>query len=187
MEDIVKGLNVYLIGMMGAGKSTVGQALAEKLQYRFMDTDTIIEQVSKQTIADIFAQMGEETFRQLESDVLMQVSAYTRTVVATGGGIILRPKNWSFLKHGMIIYLDVPVDVLVKRLADDESRPLLQEQDLTSKLTQLCQERESLYKQADIVISIAENDSVEDIVSEIITQIPAKIIAQQELSVNSDQ
>ena len=93
----------------------------------------------------------------------------------------------GFLKHGMIIYLDVPVDVLVKRLADDESRPLLQKQDLTSKLTQLCQERESLYKQADIVISIAENDSVEDIVDEIITQIPAKIIAQQELSVNSDQ
>ena len=70
--------------------------------------------------------------------------------------------------------------VLVKRLADDESRPLLQEQNLTSKLTQLCQERESLYKQADIVISIAENDSVEDIVSEIIAKIPAKIIAQQE-------
>ena len=110
----------------------------------------------------------------------MQVSAYIRTVVATGGGIVLKPKNWSFLNHGMIIFLDVPVKLLVKRLAYDRSRPLLQQQDLTTKLNQLYQERENLYKKADIVISVTEKNSVEDIVTEIITQIPTKIINQQE-------
>ena len=179
MEDIVKGLNVYLIGMMGAGKSTVGKRLAKKLQYRFVDTDNIIEQVVNTSISNIFAQVGEEGFRQLESDVLMQVSAYIRTVVSTGGGIVLRPKNWSFLNHGMIVYLDVPVDLLVQRLANDRSRPLLQEQDIKAKITQLYKEREHLYQQADIILPITPKDSVEDIVTEIITQIPAKIISHE--------
>ena len=85
MENILRGLNVYLIGMMGSGKTTVGKLLAEKLHYRFLDTDSIIEKVSQKTINQIFAEEGEASFRQLESDVLKEVSAYIRTVIATGG------------------------------------------------------------------------------------------------------
>ncbi len=175
MKDIVRGLNVYLIGMMGAGKTTVGELLAQKLEYRFLDTDQLIETVTNQSISDLFAQMGEEAFRNLETSVLNQASAYIRTVVSTGGGIILRSGNWSYLQNGMVIYLDVPIELLVKRLTDDRTRPLLQNNDLTTKLTQLDQERKSLYHQADIIITVSEDDCVEDVVAEIIKQIPTKV------------
>lgn len=175
MRDILRGLNIYLIGMMGAGKTTVGQELAQKLQYRFLDTDNIIEAVSKKSINEIFAEAGEEGFRQLENNILVQVSAYLRTVISTGGGIILRPENWSHLRDGMVIYLDVPVELLVKRLVNDQTRPLLQDEDMTEKLTKLKREREVLYEQADIIISVTEKDQVTDIVEEIIARIPEKI------------
>ena len=175
MKDILRGLNVYLIGMMGAGKTTVGELLAQKLQYRFLDIDNIIETVSKKSINEIFAEAGEEGFRQLETEVLMQVSAYIRTVISTGGGIILRQENWSYLQEGMVIYLDVPVELLVKRLAHDQTRPLLQNEDLTEKLTKLKTVREALYQQADITIPVTEKDQTTDIVAEIIAKIPTKI------------
>jgi shikimate kinase len=175
MKNLLRGLNIYLIGMMGAGKTTVGQLLAEKLQYRFIDIDNVIETVSHKTINQIFAQEGESAFRQLETDVLVQVSAYLRTVIATGGGIILRQNNWSYLQEGLVIYLDVPVELLVSRLANDQTRPLLQTGDLTSKLTKIKQERECLYQQADIRIPITAENQVADIVAEIIAQIPSKI------------
>ncbi len=175
MKDILRGLNIYLIGMMGAGKTTVGELLAKKLQYRFIDTDGIIETVSQKSINEIFTQEGEQGFRQLETQVLDQVSAYLRTVISTGGGIILRQENWSYLQNGMVIYLDVPVALLVKRLAEDQTRPLLQAENLTEKLTKLGKERQSLYQQADITISITERDQVADIVEQIIAKIPSKI------------
>ena len=175
MKDLLRGLNIYLIGMMGAGKTTVGKLLAEKLEYRFIDTDNIIETVSQKKINQIFAEEGESTFRQLETGVLVQVSAYLRTVIATGGGIVLRQNNWSYLQEGMVIYLDVPVNLLVNRLADDQTRPLLQAEDLRKKLTKLQQERESLYKQADMTISVTAKDKASDIVEKIIAQIPSKI------------
>ncbi|NCO75878.1 MAG: shikimate kinase [Cyanobacteria bacterium] len=178
MENILRGLNVYLIGMMGSGKTTVGKLLAEKLQYRFLDTDSIIETVSQKTINEIFALEGEEGFRRLESNVLQQVSPYIRTVIATGGGIILRQENWGYLREGMVIWLDTPVEVLVKRLTDDHTRPLLQNQDLMVKLTNLKQQREFLYRQADITISFTENDTPSDIVEKLLTEIPFHLKAE---------
>jgi shikimate kinase len=79
--------------MMGAGKSTVGQAVAKRLGYRFLDTDMLIESVAQRPISDIFATDGEAAFRELETAVLEQVVAYTRSVVATGGGMVLRREN----------------------------------------------------------------------------------------------
>jgi shikimate kinase len=175
MENILRGLNVYLIGMMGSGKSTVGKLLAEKLHYRFLDTDSIIETISHKTINQIFAQEGEDSFRKLESDILREVSAYTRTVVATGGGVILSQDNWSHLRDGMVIWLDVPVDVLVKRLTGDDTRPLLSQEDLTAKLTDLLQQRKSLYRQGDITLSINDNDTPEDIVEKLLKEIPLHV------------
>ncbi len=175
MDNLLQGVNVYLIGMMGSGKTTVGKLLAEKLQYRFLDTDALIETISKNSINNIFAQEGEDYFRQLESQVLGEVSIYLKTVIATGGGIILKPENWSYLHHGMIIWLDTPIDILVKRLAEDQTRPLLKNEDLTEKLTNLIKQRKSLYQQADITITVEENDNPSLIVEKIITAIPSKI------------
>lgn len=150
--DFLKKTNLYLIGMMGAGKTTIGRKLASRLGYRFIDTDTLIEQAAGQPVTGLFEQAGEAAFRTLETQVLAQVSAHTRLVVATGGGIVTQPMNWSYLRHGVVIWLDTPVAVLASRLAGDTSRPLLKEVNLTDKLTALLAERSDRYAQADICI-----------------------------------
>lgn len=175
MKNILKGVNVYLIGMMGSGKTTIGKLLAKELQYRFLDTDFLIEQISKKTINQIFDEEGEPYFRNLESQILGEVSTYIKTVIATGGGIILKQENWSYLRHGMIIWLDTPVDILVERLEKDQTRPLLKEQDLSQKLTNLMEQRKSLYQLADLTINIEKDDTPNLIVEKIITKIPSKI------------
>lgn len=150
--DFLKKTNLYIVGMMGAGKTTIGKKLANRLGYKFLDTDALIETTAGQPITDLFAREGEAAFRQLESSVLSQVSAYTNLVVSTGGGIVTQPMNWSYLRHGVVIWLDVPVPVLVSRLSGDTSRPLLTGVDLTTKLETLLTERGELYDQADVHI-----------------------------------
>ena len=172
MNNLLQGVNIFLIGMMGTGKTTVGNLLARKLGYRFFDTDILIEKVAGQTINQIFATEGEESFRDLESKVLGELSTYTRSAIATGGGIVLRTKNWSYLHHGLIIWLDTPVELLTKRLTEDTTRPLLKETDLNSKLTSLLEHRRSLYAQADLHIEIKIEQTPEHIASEVIEMIP---------------
>ena len=153
MTADLKKTNLYLVGMMGAGKTTIGRKLAKRLGYRFLDTDALIEQTAGQPITDLFAQTGEAAFRALETQVLSQVSAHTQLVVATGGGIVTQLMNWSYLQHGVVIWLDVPVPVLVSRLSGDTSRPLLKDTDITTKLEALLAERGDRYAQADIRIA----------------------------------
>ena len=167
MNHRLQGINIYLIGMMGTGKTTVGRILARKLGYRFFDTDTLIEQVTGQSISEIFAREGEESFREIETKVLAELAAYTRSVIATGGGIVLRPKNWSYLHYGLIVWLDAPLDVLVTRLADDRTRPL------KSRLTELIEQRRPLYAQADLPIPIEASQTPEQIASQILNKIPS--------------
>ncbi len=150
--DFLKKTNLYLVGMMGAGKTTIGHKLANRLGYRFLDTDALIEQAAGKPIREIFATDGEAAFRALESDVLSQVCTYTSLVVATGGGIVTQPMNWSYLRHGVVLWLDVPLSILVSRLSDDANRPLLQNIELSTKLEALLNERRHLYEQADIRI-----------------------------------
>lgn len=167
-------MNVFLIGMMGTGKTTVGQLLAAQLGYRFFDTDILIERVAGTTINEIFATRGESYFRTLESQVLEQVCAYTRSAIATGGGIVLKPGNWGHLRHGLIVWLDAPVEILVQRLQEDESRPLLKDRDLSEKLSTLLAERRSLYAQADLRIAIANPEQTpKEITAEILDRIPS--------------
>lgn len=166
--SFLKKTNLYLVGMMGAGKTTIGRKLADRLGYGFLDNDALIESAIGKPISEIFATEGEATFRQLESDVLCQVSAYTSQVVATGGGIVGQPMNWSYLRHGVVIWLDVPVPVLVSRLSGDTGRPLLQDVDLTVKLEGLFGERRKLYQLADVRIEY-EGHSVEKTCDRIIT------------------
>lgn len=184
MQELLRGINVFLIGMMGTGKTTVGKLLAQELGYRFFDTDILIERVTQQPIDKIFATTGEKDFRKIESQVLAEVAACTKSVIATGGGIILRAQNWSHLRHGLIIWLDAPVELLTARLADDQARPLLQKTDLTSKLNSLLEQRHSLYAQGDMRIFIDKNDTPEMLISKILEKIPSKIISKPEASNN---
>jgi len=174
---MLNGTNLYLIGMMGVGKSTVGKLLASRLGYMFMDTDTLIEQCTKQTVANIFAESGEATFRSLEHQVLGQVSAYTRLVVATGGGIVLDLMNWSHLRDGIVIWLDLAVEEIYQRLLVDQvdqTRPLLQTPNPLQTLTTIYDQRRDRYAQADIQITINPAESPEMICDRLINLLPSQ-------------
>lgn len=169
----LKGINLYLIGMMGAGKTTVGQLIAQSLDYRFFDTDTVIEQATGQSISQIFATTGETEFRQIETQVLAELSTYSRLVVATGGGIVTQRQNWSYLRHGVIIWLNVPIEVLYSRLKHDTKRPLLQMSDPLARLQLLLQERHPLYAQADVVVTVEPKDTAKQVAERVLEAIPA--------------
>jgi len=162
-DNFLKGTNLYLVGMMGSGKSSTGQQLAQLLGYRFLDTDALIVQTTGQSINQLFADQGEAAFREIETQVLSQVSIHTRLVVATGGGIVTQQMNWSYLQHGVVAWLDVPIETLMARLKGDDTRPLLQAADLSEKLNKLLTQRQSLYAQADVRIPVSAGDDVDAI------------------------
>ena len=173
VSSLLQGVNLYLIGNMGVGKTTVGRLLAKELGYRFVDTDDVIAQATGKSINQIFAESGEAAFRQVESDVLAQVCAFTKLTIATGGGIVLRRENWGYLHHGLIVWLDASVDLIYSRLAEDTTRPLLQDADPKGKLRSLLEERIPLYSQADLRIPVREGDTPEDIAKGVLEEIPS--------------
>jgi shikimate kinase len=149
----LQGLNLYLVGMMGAGKSAIGRPLAEALGYRFIDADTALEGVAGRTIPEIFATDGETGFRDLETAVLGQLSAWHSLVVATGGGVVTRTQNWGYLHQGVVVWLDAPAERLLARLRKDPGqRPLLNSADPEGRLQALLAQRLPLYEQADLRI-----------------------------------
>jgi shikimate kinase len=176
MESLLKGslqgLTVYLVGMMGVGKTTVGELLAQELGYQFFDTDTLITQVSKKSISDIFAEEGEEVFRSIESRVLGEISSYTRLVVATGGGIVMARQNWSYLQQGLVIWLDAPISLLMERLQSDRTRPLLQTPNPEQRLQEIFQQRQVMYAQADLKVSLTDAQTPDIITAKIVELIP---------------
>jgi shikimate kinase len=171
-EFDLQGTNLYLIGMMGAGKSTVGRLLAPHLNYHCFDTDTLITQATGCSIPQIFAESGESGFREIETQTLGQISAHTRLVVATGGGIVTQPINWSYLHHGIVVWLDVSLQTLWARLKADHSRPLLQDSNPQKKLEYLLQQRHPLYAQADLQIGVEPQHDETEVVQKILTELP---------------
>ena len=172
IKNLLEGTSIFLIGMMGVGKTSVGKSLGKKLGYRFFDTDILIEKVARQSINDIFANQGEEVFRKLESEVLRELCAYTKSAIATGGGIVLKKENWGYLRQGLVVWLDAPIELLVKRLSEDTTRPLLQQTDITQKLSSLLEARQSLYAEADLHIKIKPDQAPEQIADQILEEIP---------------
>jgi shikimate kinase len=153
LRQRLEGLNLYLIGMMGSGKSSAGRHLAEQLGYRFLDADTSLEQVAGRSIPELFASEGEEGFRRLEAAVLNQIASWHSLVVATGGGVVTHPQNWGQLHQGVVIWLDAPDAVLLERLAADPTpRPLMKAPDPAARLAELLTQRRPLYAQADLHI-----------------------------------
>lgn len=164
--------NIFLIGPMGAGKSTVGRQLAKALNKEFVDCDREIEERTGVTIAIIFEVEGEEGFRKRERAMIEQLTERDGIVLATGGGVVLDEENRSRLRaRGFAIYLNAPVDLLVERTARDRQRPLLQTDDPKAKLVSLANEREPLYRQvADMVVK-TDRRTARHVVKEIMRRI----------------
>ena len=169
----LQGLNLYLVGMMGTGKSAVGRPLAEALGYRFLDADQAIEAVAGRSIPELFAAEGEAGFRSLETQVLTGIANWHSLVVATGGGVVLRPENWGVMRQGVVIWLEAPASLLLERLAADATpRPLMQAADPASRLAQLLEERLPLYAQADLRIS-QSGESPEQVSALVLEALPS--------------
>jgi len=191
LRQRLEGLNLYLVGMMGSGKSTAGRHLAELLGYRFLDADTSIEQVAGRSIPELFASEGEAGFRALEAAVLNQIASWHSLVVATGGGVVTRPENWGQLHQGVVIWLDAPEALLLARLRCDATpRPLLQTADPAARLTALLAERQPLYAQADLHI-VQDGRPADQVAAQILEALPGVLkertaVPQHRLQVVND-
>ena len=140
--------NVFLVGLMAVGKSTVGRLLAQQLGYRFFDTDHIIEERAGADVAWIFDVEGEQGFRDRESQVIDELTRLQEVVVATGGGAVLRESNRKLLgSRGCVVHLDSPLDRLLERTQKDKKRPLLQSGNPGETLARLQRQREPLYQE----------------------------------------
>ncbi|KAL5188466.1 Shikimate kinase 1, chloroplastic [Glycine soja] len=127
-QPYLNGRCIYLVGMMGSGKTTVGKIMSQVLGYSFCDSDALVEEeVGGNSVADIFEQHGETFFRNKETEVLHKLSLLHRLVISTGGGAVMRPINWKYMHKGVSVWLDVPVEALAQRIAavGTNSRPLL--------------------------------------------------------------
>ena len=170
-----KNNNIFLVGLMGAGKTTIGRLLARKLNRRFVDADHEIEARTGATIPWIFEIEGEACFRRREADVIRDLSAQRGLVLATGGGAVLDPKSRALLaERGTVIYLRASIGSILQRTAHDKNRPLLQTADPRGKLEQLWTERDPLYREiADLVIDTGR-PNVQSMVQTILDQLAAQ-------------
>ena len=161
--------NVFLVGFMGSGKSTVGQRLATELGKDFHDCDRVLEERTGVDIPHIFEIEGEEGFRRREGAVLREMTRKRGIVLATGGGAILGPENRRALaSNGFVVYLRAPADLLHQRTSRDRRRPMLYAEDRRARIGELLEAREPLYREvADLVVETGRRGSrrvVEDIV-----------------------
>lgn len=163
---------IVLVGPMGAGKSTIGRMLARELGYRFLDTDRIIEERCGANIPWIFDVEGEDGFRQRETAMLEELSAEPKTVLATGGGAVMRPENYPLLKRdSIVVYLKTSIDQQVERTRKDRNRPLLQNDDPEAVLRRLFELRDPIYRQLADVVMYTDRKSPRLVVRQLINRI----------------
>ncbi len=162
--------NIVLIGFMGSGKSSVGKLLSKRLGYQFKDTDDMIEAEEGTSIGEIFSSRGEESFRDLETALLLsQEGLLERTVLSTGGGMPLREDNCKLLRMiGQVIYLQASQSTIISRLANDNKRPLLKGDKLKNKVNSILNSRISIYEKAADIIIDTNNKKIADIVEDIL-------------------
>lgn len=163
---------LVLVGLPGSGKTTVGRQLARRLRIPFIDSDHVIEQRLGCAIRTFFEHEGEDAFRDIESQVLDELSAHFQGVLSTGGGSVLRPINRERLHaRGQVFYLRAAPEEVFRRLRHDRNRPLLQVDDPMKKLRDLYQVRDPLYREAAHYIIETSRPSVSGLVNMITTQL----------------
>ena len=156
--NINNKLNISLCGMMGSGKSAIGIKLANKLDYNFVDVDKMIEIDAGKTIKKIFEEDGEKYFRDLEEKITINILRQKETIVSLGGGAIINKKiRNSIKKNSYNIYLNVDLDILIKRLKNSKTRPLIYKKNLKKELINLINIREKFYQKADLVVKNEKN------------------------------
>ena len=161
---------IYLVGSMGSGKSTVGRLLAKKMGLPYFDLDKLIENQEKMSITDIFQKHNEKYFRDLESVTLKQYSEESNFVISTGGGCVLRDQNLCILREGLVIYLKISIETQYERVKNRTHRPLLN--NLTKDtLVQLDKERGPLYSDISNIEVDVSNLNKEDVSSIIIKEL----------------
>ena len=161
--------HTILLGFMGAGKTSIGKKLAKETGIRFVDTDQMIEEQTGRVIRDIFAEDGEEFFRDLETELLKKLQSETEPlVIAVGGGLPVREINRRYLKElGKTVYLKADVDTLVNRLQGDTTRPKLMGGDLREKILSLMAAREEKYLDAADLVYATDGKSLLQSVKEL--------------------
>ncbi len=146
-------VNLYLVGFMGTGKSTVGRAVAQKLGFDLLDSDHEIERLQGKTIADIFAQQGEPAFRAMEREFILHGHPAERTVISCGGGLVVQPGMLELLKaRGVVVCLHASIETILARTARHRNRPLLEVADPDARVRTLFAQREPIYRQSGTLI-----------------------------------
>lgn len=158
------GVNLYLVGFMATGKSTVGRTLAGRLGYEFYDSDAEIERQQGRTIPEIFAHEGEETFRRYEREFIEKGHPANRCVIACGGGLITQPGMIDLLKEkGVVICLYATTQTILQRTQGNRNRPLLDVEDPEKRIRDLLAEREPFYRKAGTMV-LTDNRSLSSVV-----------------------
>ena len=146
-------INITLCGMMGSGKSITGRMLAKEINFRFVDTDILIEKKTGKSINSIFKEDGEENFRSLEKEIIINILRKKNYVISLGGGSILNNEIRNSIKlHSYNVYLEVNTETLNQRLINSKKRPLINNKNTKETLNQLIKKREKFYKEADLII-----------------------------------
>ena len=164
--------NIFLVGLMGSGKTTIGRALAKRLNLRFVDADHEIESRTGASITLIFEIEGEASFRQREADVIRDLTQQQGIVLATGGGAILDPESRrSLSERGTVVYLRASVGSLVQRTSHDRQRPLLQTADPRARIEELMRQRAPLYEEVAHITVETGRPNVQSVVQNILAQL----------------
>ena len=160
--------NLYLVGFMGTGKTTIGRAVAHRLQFTLLDSDHEIESQQGKPIPEIFAQEGEAHFRSMERAFIQTGHPGKRCVVACGGGLVVQPGMLSLLKSkGVLICLHASLETILKRTSTNRNRPLLDVENPMDRIKALYAEREPVYKRAGAVI-LTDHRPASDIISHVL-------------------
>ena len=166
---------VVMVGMMGAGKTAVGRALAERLGVPFLDSDAEIEAAANMTVPEIFSRDGEAFFRRKESQVIARLLVEERGVLSTGGGAFLSEENRRLISEkGASVWLDASCDVLWQRVRHRDSRPLLRTENPRATLQSLFDQRRQFYEKADLAVPSDGHASIEQMVDRVLEALAAR-------------
>lgn len=177
---------IYLVGPMGAGKTTIGKLLAKHLKREFIDCDWHIVEQTGADIPWIFEKEGETGFRDRETKALEELTSLPNIVMATGGGAVIRQQNREFLKRGLVIYLNASVETQLIRTKKDKNRPLLRSQNPKAVLEQLYKVRDPLYKEIADIVVMTGRVYPKQMIQELLTILQNYAQKQQELHKNSE-